>query len=600
MKDNLAQIFRNQAQKYGDRMAVEKHFKGEWQSWSWTDYYNNARAVGLGLYTLGIRRGDRVALLSENRLEWIASDMGIIGIGACTIPVYVTLPASEVGYIISNSDSRVFIAENKDAVEKVLSQIQDCPTLEKIVVMEPQDCDLDNKMIITFEQLQRMGWDLQEKEPGLFEKLTDEIQVDDLLTFVYTSGTTGPPKGAMITHKNILAVFDGLDAVVPAYDTDETVPFLPLCHVFERVAGHFYGIKVGITSHYTESFDTIVEDIAAKRPSIILAVPRVCEKIYAKIIQEVKKQPAWKQKMFEWASAVGAQVSMMKEKKKSIPFFLNLQYSIVYPLVFKKLSDKLGGRVRWMTAAGAPLSRDIADFFNAAGIFVIEGYGMTETTAPVSLNTITDYRFGTTGKPLPCNQVKIAPDGEILVKGDNVIKGYWKMPEQTKEAFTDEGWLLTGDIGVVDHDGFLTITDRKKDLIITAGGKNIAPQNIEGMFMKNSLFENVVIIGDRRRYLTSLFTLNREEMDRLATLEGIRFNDPAELYDRKEFIEIVDKAVEDVNQRLARVESIKKYRVLKDPFTTETGELTPSLKVKRKVINEKFRDIIESMYPQEM
>jgi long-chain acyl-CoA synthetase len=600
VKDNLAQIFRNQAQKYGDRMAVEKHLKGEWQSWSWTDYYNNARAVGLGLYTLGIRRGDRVALLSENRLEWIASDMGIIGIGACTIPIYVTLPASEVGYIISNSDSRVFIAENKDAVEKVLSQIQDFPTLEKIVVMEPQDCDLDNKMIITFEQLQRMGWDLQEKEPGLFEKLTDEIQVDDLLTFVYTSGTTGPPKGAMITHKNILAVFDGLDAVVPAYDTDETVPFLPLCHVFERVAGHFYGIKVGITSHYTESFDTIVEDIAAKRPSIILAVPRVCEKIYAKIIQEVKKQPAWKQKMFEWASAVGAQVSMMKEKKKSIPFFLNLQYSIVYPLVFKKLSDKLGGRVRWMTAAGAPLSRDIADFFNAAGIFVIEGYGMTETTAPVSLNTITDYRFGTTGKPLPCNQVKIAPDGEILVKGDNVIKGYWKMPEQTKEAFTDEGWLLTGDIGVVDHDGFLTITDRKKDLIITAGGKNIAPQNIEGMFMKNSLFENVVIIGDRRRYLTSLFTLNREEMDRLATLEGIRFNDSAELYDRKEFIEIVDKAVEDVNQRLARVESIKKYRVLKDSFTTETGELTPSLKVKRKVINEKFRDIIESMYAPEV
>lgn len=598
MKDNLAQIFRNQAQKYGDRMAVEKHLKGEWHSWSWTDYYNNARAVGLGLYSLGIRRGDRVALLSENRLEWIASDMGIIGIGACTIPVYVTLPASEVGYIISNSDSRVFIAENKDAVEKVLSTIQDCPTLEKIVVIESQDCDLDNEMIITFEQLQRMGWDLQEKEPGLFEKLTDDIQVDDLLTFVYTSGTTGPPKGAMITHKNILAVFDGLDAVVPAYYTDETVPFLPLCHVFERVAGHFYGMKVGITSHYTESFDTIVEDIAAKRPTIILAVPRVCEKIYAKIIQEVKKQPAWKQKMFEWARTVGAQVSMLKEKKKSIPFFLKLQYSIVYPLVFKKLSDKLGGRVRWMTAAGAPLSRDIADFFNAAGIFVIEGYGMTETTAPVSLNTITDYRFGTTGKPLPCNQVKIAPDGEILVKGDNVIKGYWKMPEQTQEAFSDEGWLMTGDIGVLDHDGFLSITDRKKDLIITAGGKNIAPQNIEGMFMKNPLFENVVVIGDRRQYLTSLFTLNREEMERLATLEGIQFNDPTELYDRKEFIAIVNKAVEDVNQHLARVETIKKYRVLKNSFTTESGELTPSLKVKRKVINEKFSDIIRSMYPE--
>jgi long-chain acyl-CoA synthetase len=600
VKENLAQIFRRQAQKYGNRLAVEKRLKGVWHGWSWAEYYDNARAVGLGLYSLGIRRGDRVALLSENRLEWIASDMGIIGIGACTIPIYVTLPAHEVAYIISNSDSKIFIAENKNAVQKALSEIRNCPTLEKIVVIDPEGCDLKNPMVVTFEQLQKLGKDLLEKEKGLFEKLTDEIQVDDLLTFVYTSGTTGPPKGAMITHKNILAVFDGLDAVVPAYDTDETVPFLPLCHVFERVAGHFYGMKVGITSHYSENLDTIVEDIAAKRPTIVLAVPRVCEKIYAKIISEVKKQPPWKQKMFEWAKNVGAQISLLKEKKQPIPFGLNIQYSIAYKLVFKKLSDKLGGRVRWMTAAGAPLSRDIADFFNASGIFVIEGYGMTETTAPVTLNTIKDYRFGTTGKPLPCNQVKIAPDGEILIKGDNVIRGYWKMPAQTREAFTDDGWLMSGDIGVVDRDGFLSITDRKKDLIITAGGKNIAPQNIEGMFMKNPLFENVVIIGDRRRFLTAIFTMNREEMARLATAEGIQFKDPMELYERKEFFAIVDKIVEEVNQRLARVETIKKYQILKNSFSTDTGELTPSLKVKRKIINEKYKDAIESMYPPEV
>ncbi|MGC9324101.1 MAG: AMP-dependent synthetase/ligase [Desulfomonilia bacterium] len=600
MKENLAQIFRRQAQKYGNRLAVEKRLNGVWHGWSWEEYYDKARSVGLGLYSLGIRRGDRVALLSDNRLEWIASDMGIIGIGACTIPIYVTLPSHEVAYIINNSDAKVFIAENKAAVEKALHHIQETPLLEKIVVIDPEGCDLANPLIMTFEQLQKMGRDLQEKEGGLFEKLTDEIQVDDLLTFVYTSGTTGPPKGAMISHKNILAVFDGLDAVVPAYDTDETVPFLPLCHVFERVAGHFYGMKVGITAHYTESFDTIVEDIAAKRPTIVLAVPRVCEKIYAKIMSEVKKQPEWKQKMFAWAKNVGAQVSQLKEKKQALPLGLKIQYSIAYPLVFKKLSDKLGGRVRWMTAAGAPLSRDIADFFNASGIFVIEGYGMTETTAPVTLNTINDYRFGTTGKPLPCNQIKIAPDGEILVKGDNVITGYWKMPEQTKDAFTDDGWLMSGDIGVIDTDGFLSITDRKKDLIITAGGKNIAPQNIEGMFMKNPLFENVVIIGDRRKFLSALFTLNREEMERLASVEGISYTDPTDLYDRKEFRAIVDKAVEEVNQQLARVEAIKQYRILKDSFSTDTGELTPSLKVKRKVINEKFKDVIESMYPKEL
>lgn len=600
MKDNLAQIFRKQAQKYGNRLAVEKRMNGVWRGWTWTEYYDNARAVGLGLYSLGVRRGDRVALLSENRLEWIASDMGIIGIGACTIPIYVTLPGHEVAYIIDNSDSKVFIAENKEAVKKALSHKEDCPSLEKIVVIDPAGCDLDDPMIMTFEQLQKMGWDLQAKEKGLFEKLTDDIQIDDLLTFVYTSGTTGPPKGAMISHKNVLAVFDGLDAVVPAYDTDETVPFLPLCHVFERVAGHFYGMKVGITAHYTESFDTIVEDIAAKRPTIVLAVPRVCEKIYAKIMSEVKKQPQWKQTMFGWAKNVGAQVSMLKEKKQPLPLGLKIQYAIAYPLVFKKLSDKLGGRVRWMTAAGAPLSRDIADFFNASGIFVIEGYGMTETTAPVTLNTITDYRFGTTGKPLPCNKIKIASDGEILIKGDNVISGYWKMPQQTKEAFTEDGWLMSGDIGVIDKDGFLSITDRKKDLIITAGGKNIAPQNIEGMFMANPLFENVVIIGDRRKYLTALFTLNRDEMTRLATVEGISFNSPDDLYGNKDFLKIVDRVVQEVNKDLARVESIKQYRILKGSFSTDTGELTPSLKVKRKVVNEKYKDVIESMYPPEV
>ena len=600
MKENLAQIFRRQAQKYNNRLAAEKRTKGVWSGWTWAEYYDNARAVGLGLYSLGIRRGDRVALLSENRLEWIGSDMGIIGIGACTIPIYVTLPGHEVAYIINNSDSRVFIAENKDAVKKALSNIKDCPSLEKIVVIEPEGCDLKNSLVITFEQLLKMGMDLQKKEKGLFEKLSDDIQVDDLLTFVYTSGTTGPPKGAMISHKNILAVFDGLDAVVPAYDTDETVPFLPLCHVFERVAGHFYGMKVGVTAHYTESFDTIVEDLAAKRPTIVLAVPRVCEKIYAKIITEVKKQPPWKQKMFGWAKNVGAQVSLLKEKKQPLPLGLKIQYSIAFPLVFKKLSDKLGGRVRWMTAAGAPLSRDIADFFNAAGIFVIEGYGMTETTAPVTLNTIKDYRFGTTGKTLPCNQIKIAPDGEILIKGDNVITGYWKMPEQTKEAFTDDGWLMSGDIGVIDKDGFLSITDRKKDLIITAGGKNISPQNIEGMFMANPMFENVVIIGDRRKYLSALFTLNRDEMARLASVAGIAFNNPDELYENKDFLVIVNKMVEEVNKDLARVESIKHYRVLRNAFSTDTGELTPSLKVKKKVVNEKYKNIIESMYPQEL
>ena len=596
MDGNLSRIFRQQAGKYGDRLAVEKRLQGEWQGWSWRQYYETSRAIGLGLYKLGIRKGDRVALLSENRLEWVASDLGIIGIGACTVPSYVTLQAAEVTYIIGNSGSKVFIAENGEAVQKVRGETGRCPDLEKIVVMDTEGCDLSDPMLLSFADLIRLGRELEAREPGLFERLTDTIETADLATLVYTSGTTGPPKGAMITHRNILAIFEGLDAVVPAYETDVTVPFLPLCHVFERVAGHFYGMKVGITTHYAQSFDTIVEDIQAKKPTIILAVPRVCEKIYARIVAQVKHQPAWKQRVFEWAKDVGARSGALRERKKPVPPVLGLQHKIAYRLVYKKLNEALGGRVRWMTAAGAPLSREITDFFNASGVFVIEGYGMTETTAPVSLNVIDDYRFGTTGKPLPCNQVRIAPDGEILVRGDNVISGYWKMPAQARDVFTPDGWLMTGDIGRLDEDGFLAITDRKKDLIITSGGKNIAPQNIEGLFLKDPLFEHVLVIGDRRKYLTALITLNFAEAARLAEKDGMPFADPRELLDRPDFLAIAGRHVAERNRHLARFETIKDYRIVREPFSERTGELTPSLKLKKKVVMEKYRELIEGMY----
>ncbi len=597
MKENLGQIFRRQAKKFGSRLAAEKRLDGVWRGITWDEYYKSSKEIGLGLYSLGVRKGDRVSILCTNRLEWIESDMGIIGIGAVTIPIYPTVPSSEAGYINNNSDAKVYIAENKEAVDKGLDTIGLCPELLKIIVIEAKGVDLNDKRLMSFDELKKLGAELDKKEPGLFEKLTDDVSVDDLATFVYTSGTTGHPKGAMITHKNILAVFDGLSKIVPADETDETVPFLPLCHVFERIAGHFYGMKVGITAHYAQDFNTIVEDIQAKRPTIVLAVPRVCEKVYAKIQAQVKQQPPLMQKVFKWATTVGAQVSKLKEKKQSIPLLLNIQYKIAYNLVYKKVAMALGGRVRWMTAAGAPLSREIADFFNAAGVFVIEGYGMTESTAPATLNTITDYKLGTTGKPLPCNDIKIADDGEILIKGDNVIQGYWKMPEQTKEAFTEDGWLKSGDIGHLDSDGFLVITDRKKDLIITAGGKNIAPQNIENMFKQDPLFEQVIVIGDNRKYLVSLFNLNHEESSRIAKQAGISFNNPEELFEKKEFLSLVDKHVQELNTNLARVETIKYYRVLKNTFSETTGELTPSLKVKRKVVMNKYKDIIESMYP---
>jgi long-chain acyl-CoA synthetase len=599
MGTNLSTILREQAGKYGDRLAVEKRLNGEWQGISWREYYESARAAGLGLYSLGIRKGERVALLSQNRIEWVVADMGIIGIGAVTIPIYTTLPAHEVGYIIGNSESKIFIAEDKVALQKGLDVLNDCPYLEKIVVIDTTGCDMSPENLMSFDELKTLGAALFEKESGLFEKLTDAVERDDLATFVYTSGTTGPPKGAMITHGNVLAVCEALDGMKWADDRDVLVAFLPLCHVFQRVAGHFFAMCVGIYTHYTESFDTIVEDIQTKKPTILLAVPRVCEKVYAKILGQAKEQPQWKQVVFNWAVGIGADVSKLMEQKKPIPPILNLKYKIAYKMVFEKLRQALGGRTRWMVASGAPLARDIADFFNAAGIFLIEGYGMTECSAPATLNKLDNYKFGTAGTPLSCNEIRIANDGEILIKGGNIISGYWKMPEETKNAFTDDGWLMSGDIGKIDQDGFLTITDRKKDLIITAGGKNIAPQNIEGHFKQNPLFEQFVVIGDMKKYLVALVNINLDEAQRLATEANLTFATPEELLGREDFKAIVDKFVEERNSHLAPYETIKYYHIAKHVFSEDTGELTPSLKVKRKVVMEKHKDIIESMYPGE-
>jgi long-chain acyl-CoA synthetase len=596
MGTNLSTILREQARKYGERLAVEKRLNGEWQGISWQEYYESARAAGLGLYSLGVRKGDRVSLLAQNRLEWVESDMGIIGIGAVTIPIYTTLPAHEVGYIINNSESKIYIAEDKVALQKALDVRDECPSLEKIVVIDTDGCDMSADSAMSYEDLKGLGRDLLEREPELFDRLTDEIEPEDLATIVYTSGTTGPPKGAMISHSNVLAVIDALDGMKWADDRDVLVAFLPLSHVFQRVAGHFFAMYVGIYSHYTESFDTVVEDIQAKKPTILLAVPRVCEKVYAKILGQAKEQAKWKQSVFNWAVGVGADVSTLMEQKKPIPPILNLKYKVAYKMVFEKLRQALGGRTRWMVASGAPLARDIADFFNAAGIFLIEGYGMTECSAPATLNKLDNYKFGTAGTPLSCNEVRIADDGEVLIKGGNIIRGYWKMPEETKDAFTDKGWLMSGDIGTIDNDGFLTITDRKKDLIITAGGKNIAPQNIEGHFKQNPLFEQFVVIGDAKKYLVALVNINLDEAARLAREENLSFANPEELLEREDFKAIVDKFVEERNSHLAQYETIKYYHIAKHVFSEETGELTPSLKVKRKVVMEKHRDIIEGMY----
>jgi long-chain acyl-CoA synthetase len=593
-------VFRNRVNKYGDRLCVEKKMNGVWQGASWNEYYDQSRAVGLGLWSLGIRKGDMVSILSENRLEWLYTDMGALGIGVCVIPVYPTLVSEEIEYIINNSESKIILPENKAQLKKVLEIIDKCPSIEKIIVMEEQDATGHPK-VMSFKALTELGRKKYAGDPSLFEKLSKEVTVDDLATIVYTSGTTGLPKGAMISHGNVFWVVQALDNMRPhfASDKDVLVAFLPLSHVFQRIPGHFYAMYCGITTSYAESIDTLLVDFEEKRPTMILAVPRVCEKVYQKIMAQVKEQSAFKQKVFYWGQKVGDRISQLRETHKPIPSILKLKYKVAYAIIFKKLQDKLGGRVTWMTAAGAPTAPEIIRFFNAAGITVIQGYGMTETTAPASMQSLGDFRIGTTGKPLPGQDIKIAEDGEILIKGGNVMKGYWKLPDETKEVFTPDGYLMSGDIGKFDDEGNLLITDRKKDLLITSGGKNIAPQKIENMFKSDPLFTQFIVIGESKKYLSALCNINLEEAARLAKEESITFNNPANLLENQKFLDIVQKHVDECNTHLAKYESIKSIRIVKNDFSQEGGELTPSLKLKRKVVLEKYGHLIDEMYGKE-
>ncbi len=598
MEKTINDVFVSRAKRYKQRVAVEKKRGGTWQKATWSTYYERARETGMGLYSLGLRKGQMAAILSENRLEWLYADMGILGLGAVSVPIYTTLVAEEIKHILHNSGARVLFVENVLQLTKVLTIAGEVPELEKIVVFDAADT-VARDDVMSFNALLALGQQQLEKQPEQFATLAAAVVPDDLATLVYTSGTTGVPKGAMITHKNIMAVIDSLDRITPkfGFESDQTVPFLPLSHVFERIAGHFYGMYVGLTASYAESLDTFANDVKEKRPTMVLAVPRVCEKVYQRILAQVQEQPPWKQNMFHWGYGIGLKISALREKKQAIPLLLGLKYKLAYALIFKKLAMALGGRVRWMTASGAPTSRDIILFFNASGITVIEGYGMTETCAPATMSNLSDYKIGTVGKPIPGVQVKIAEDGEILVKGDNVFAGYWKMPKETRNSFTADGWLMSGDIGRFDADGFLTITDRKKDLIITSGGKNVAPQKIEGIFMFDPLFTHFIVVGERKKFLSALITIQMTQAHLLAEQKGIATRGEA-LLDDPEFLKIVDEHVAEKNKKLARYETIKKYHILKNEFSQAGGELTPSLKLKRNVIYKKYEKEIQRMYAE--
>ncbi|MCX7958409.1 MAG: long-chain fatty acid--CoA ligase [Deltaproteobacteria bacterium] len=549
---SVAELFFDKVREKGDRLFLARKVKGNWEYLSYTEVEYRVRNLGLALISMGVNPQDRVAIFSPNRPEWVISDLASLSIGAIDVPIYATNSAKECEYILSHSESKIIFVSDQELFDKIASVKKNLPLLRKIITFERvASSDSD---VMSIEEAYKTGESYKAKEE--FDERMAKIALEDTATIIYTSGTTGPPKGVMLTHKNFLSnVYQAIESHPGIFEEgDRSVSFLPLSHSLERTAGYYLLMRAGTTIHYAESIQTVVDNMKEIKPHFVVSVPRLFEKIYAGIIEKVEKAPPLKKRLFYWATSVGDKAVDYIVKGKPIPLTLMPQYLIAKRLVLDKLKAAIGcENIKVFVSGGAPLSPEINRFFHSIGVTVHEGFGLTETTPITNVNTFSDFMFGTVGKPVADTEIKIAEDGEILIRGPQVMKGYYKNEEATREVFTEDGFFKTGDIGVI-LDGFLKITDRKKNIIITAGGKNITPANIEFAMLSSRFISQAMVI------------------------------------------KLYEKIIEDTNQQFAQVERIKRFTLLPEEFSQATGELTPTLKLKRKEVLNKYGDIIESMY----
>jgi long-chain acyl-CoA synthetase len=572
---------------------------GKWKDVTYREFDEECRQVAFGLMGLGVKPQDKVVILANTRYEWALCDMAILGAGAVTVPIYASNTPDDCAYILNHSEAVVAVVENAKQLEKLLDKQGELKHLKRIVVVEPLAGPMAaaNPNVLSLTQLKALGTKEDALDPGRFEKNLLAATPEDLLTICYTSGTTGIPKGVMITHANMVSVLDDAVKELHSYvhpEQEVFVAFLPFSHVIgklESMAAYTFGYQ----ECYAESIDKLMQNIGEIRPTLLFAVPRIFEKAYARVNAMLESGSVVKKKLFHWALGVGREYYSAVWKGERPSLAVTAQYQLAHRLVFSKVAQRFGGRLRFSICGGAPLPKEIGEFFQIIGVNIIEGYGLTETCAPCTMNPPNDLRFGTVGKPMPEVQIKVGEDGEILIRSAKVFKGYYKMPKETAEAVQD-GWFHTGDIGHIDDDGFIHITDRKKDLIITSGGKNIAPQKIENLAKSRKYISQFFVHGDRRNYLTALVTLDKEQVEKFATEQQILFSEYKELVRHPKIIGLVQKIVADVNSHLASFETIKKFRILPQEFTVEAGEMTASMKLKRNIIHERFKHELDSMY----
>ncbi len=595
--ETVPRAFKDIVLKCGDRVAMRKKEYGLWHDISWNEYYKQARYVGSALISMGLEKGDCVSIIGDNCPEWVVIDMGVQCVGGVTTGIYSTNAWQQVDYVIQNSESKFFFVENEEQLDKWLNFKKNAPHLKKVIVWDLEGLKhFKDPMVITYETLLDIGRQVAEEISKSFEERMDEVKPDDLSMLIYTSGTTGLPKGAMLTHKNLMWMGRAITTDHPMNDTDEVISFLPLCHVFEQLFSVMGHITQGYIVNFIEKPDTITENMIEISPTMGYAVPRIWEKYFSAIYIKMSDATWFKRLLFFNALKIGQKRAALRMDFLRVPFYLELLYLLAYFTVFRKLKKRLGlDRMRVAVSGAAPISPDVLHFFQSIGVNLIEGYGQTEGTGVTCVSRTGRVKFGTVGPPLTGTEIKIAEDGEILVRSPSVFKGYFKNTKATAETLKD-GWLYSGDVGEIDEDGYLKITDRKKDIIVTAGGKNITPQYIENKLKFSPYVNDAVIIGDRRKYLASLIMIDEDNVVKYAQDHKIQFSTYKDLTQSPEIIKLIQKEINNVNESLARVEQVKKFTILPKKLYEEDGEVTPTMKVKRKYVNEAFKDLIEAMY----
>ena len=595
--DTITEVYRFLTEEYGEtidkdllRYKVDDKYAGV----SYSKFKEETDSFAFGLTSLGIKREDKVAILAENRPEWVYTDMAALALGAIDVPLYPSLTAVLVEFILNNSESKCIVVSNKFQLNKVLKIRNNCKYLDFIIVMNENDFDPTVKNLHSFKQVQEMGAEYKNKNPEMLKNSMSMVKENDDCTIIYTSGTTGEPKGVVLTHKNIMSNVTSALEAFPITKDDVFLSFLPLCHIFERMAGYYTAFACGASVCYAESIEKVATNLAEIKPTLMTAVPRLFERIYSKILKNVESQPEKKQKIFYWAIETGREYVIAKREGK-IPIALSIKHKVADKLVFKKLRERFGGKIRFFISGGAALPREMGEFFEAFGVLVIEGYGLTESSPVIAANRPDDYKFGSVGKPFPGVEIKIAPDGEILARGPNIMKGYYKNKKET-DATIKDGWLYTGDIGVFDTDGFLLITDRKKHLFKTSAGKYIAPTPIENTFLGSKYIDQFILIGDSRMFLSALIVPDFEAVKEYADSHKIPYADEKDLAQNDEIYKLLENDMVQFQKKLANYERVRKFVLLDKPFTIDSGEITPSLKIKRKVVEEKYSELIDRMY----